>query len=698
MSDSVYFHETTKTYEIPLRNLDFKYIRECNNVPELEKILKTLRSGEVGRFKELEEFCEDKLGQLDPENRLLRKAIPLGTLYQLNDQDREDVLTELQEWLSEMRQEENEACGMKYPGVEEMVSRVKERMGLKDKHEIEEEEAKVIEYDGSLPPVRRELCFKANSQSATRSSSCAADSFAGKRVIKPRDFREWDKLEKEWDKELNEESSVPQNAVTDHVNEKGEQMTLSESETRRISKLSCTDLAKRAESMPEQTRRQLATREKEKGNEAFRAGDYNEALLYYKRSLTLFPTSAVYNNRALIHLHRKEWSLAAKDCARVLREEPDNSKALFRSGRANYELHNLDEAERVLERLTDQDPTFTKAQNLLRTVRVEKSKRQTRKLQGGRRLVITDVGDSSDSSDEELPKLETVDPLSTSSIPIKCSAPSTKGPLSNQKITHTADLVSPVTSDSQLAPVVAIEPPNTDSDNTKPNHNYRVRRRVVYPPSSPGREGMVIEELSDTELEREKQQESETVTTDENKARTQAGVKVDEKETEFVTNSGDVTSSDQVNNLNYEDAKRCGAESRAKGDLEEAFRCYTHCIEVSRTDNESDRLAAAYRNRAIVALDMGRYQYVVDDCTEALNLQPGHPTSLYRRALGRRKLGDLMGAVIDLEEAHKLLPSSVNIKTALETSRRMLQSNSQHDVRAPKMLVHRLFSLSMKFI
>ncbi|TPP67795.1 hypothetical protein FGIG_06691 [Fasciola gigantica] len=142
----------------------------------------------------------------------------------------------------------------------------------------------------------------------------------------------------------------------------------------------------------------------------------------------------------------------------------------------------------------------------------------------------------------------------------------------------------------------------------------------------------------------------------------------------------------QVINLNYEDAKRCGAESRAKGDLEEAFRCYTHCIEVSRTDNESDRLAAAYRNRAIVALDMGRYQYVVDDCTEALNLQPGHPTSLYRRALGRRKLGDLMGAVIDLEEAHKLMPNSVNIKTALETSRRVLQSNSQHDVRAPKCL------------
>jgi len=41
-----------------------------------------------------------------------------------------------------------------------------------------------------------------------------------------------------------------------------------------------------------------AEREKNKGNEAFRASDYQEALVYYSRSLSLLKTVAAHNNRA----------------------------------------------------------------------------------------------------------------------------------------------------------------------------------------------------------------------------------------------------------------------------------------------------------------------------------------------------------------------------------------------------------------
>jgi len=41
-----------------------------------------------------------------------------------------------------------------------------------------------------------------------------------------------------------------------------------------------------------------AEREKNKGNEAFRAGDFDEALVYYSRSLSLLKTVAAHNNRA----------------------------------------------------------------------------------------------------------------------------------------------------------------------------------------------------------------------------------------------------------------------------------------------------------------------------------------------------------------------------------------------------------------
>jgi len=41
-----------------------------------------------------------------------------------------------------------------------------------------------------------------------------------------------------------------------------------------------------------------AEREKNKGNEAFRAGDFDEALVYYSRSLSVLKTAAAHNNRA----------------------------------------------------------------------------------------------------------------------------------------------------------------------------------------------------------------------------------------------------------------------------------------------------------------------------------------------------------------------------------------------------------------
>lgn len=43
----------------------------------------------------------------------------------------------------------------------------------------------------------------------------------------------------------------------------------------------------------------MAEQEKEKGNEAFRAGDYEEALQFYNTSLAIDSTINGYNNRAL---------------------------------------------------------------------------------------------------------------------------------------------------------------------------------------------------------------------------------------------------------------------------------------------------------------------------------------------------------------------------------------------------------------
>lgn len=86
--------------------------------------------------------------------------------------------------------------------------------------------------------------------------------------------------------------------------------------------------------------------------QALIAGDYNEALGYYDRSLIFEPTTAVHNNRALLckcfirdnniilerlftDLKQRKWKLSVKDCNRVLEKEPENIKGEWK---LNYHL------------------------------------------------------------------------------------------------------------------------------------------------------------------------------------------------------------------------------------------------------------------------------------------------------------------------------------------------------------------------
>lgn len=97
----------------------------------------------------------------------------------------------------------------------------------------------------------------------------------------------------------------------------------------------------------------MAKQEKEKGNEAFRAGDYEEALEHYNTSIKMNSNIITYNNRAMtckkiyfIHFVKKKISVkydyifsdiklqrykdALNDCNVVLGTDHTNIKALLR--------------------------------------------------------------------------------------------------------------------------------------------------------------------------------------------------------------------------------------------------------------------------------------------------------------------------------------------------------------------------------
>jgi tetratricopeptide (TPR) repeat protein len=87
--------------------------------------------------------------------------------------------------------------------------------------------------------------------------------------------------------------------------------------------------------------------EKEKGNECFRAREYDEAVVFYTRSLHLVSTDpAVLNNRALAFLRLKQLDNALNDVSLVLQQDATNWKALWRRGQVH-------EARLFLERALD---------------------------------------------------------------------------------------------------------------------------------------------------------------------------------------------------------------------------------------------------------------------------------------------------------------------------------------------------------
>lgn len=108
-----------------------------------------------------------------------------------------------------------------------------------------------------------------------------------------------------------------------------------------------------------------AHQEKIKGNESFRAGDYNEAIVYYSRSLSVDDSIvATHNNRALAYIKLSRWTRAIADLDVVLAQEPRNIKALVRKATAFKGANKLGDALAVASRVLELAPNNKDARKL----------------------------------------------------------------------------------------------------------------------------------------------------------------------------------------------------------------------------------------------------------------------------------------------------------------------------------------------
>jgi tetratricopeptide (TPR) repeat protein len=88
------------------------------------------------------------------------------------------------------------------------------------------------------------------------------------------------------------------------------------------------------------------------------------------------------------------------------------------------------------------------------------------------------------------------------------------------------------------------------------------------------------------------------------------------------------------------------------GDYATAMSHYTRCIE------HEGGACAAYANRAMCGIKLGRWTEAEADCTEALRLEPTYLKAHQRRGITRRELGKYLESTIDFEQALRLEPNS----------------------------------------
>ncbi|XP_042529108.1 sperm-associated antigen 1 [Dipodomys spectabilis] len=350
---SLWSFGTTKKFKIPIEHLDFKYIEKCSDIKHLEKILCVLRSGEEGYYPELTEFCEKRLTGLAPGSRALRKDKPAATPSSFTKEEWETIDNDLKSWMLDIKNEENTM------------------------HSHHTEMHPNFEED-HLPPVRG-----SNSHPHVSKGKHSKSRPAKKKV--PRDYSEWDKFDVEKECSKIDEDSKEKTTVDNKAH-------LSKIETR-------LDIS----GLTEKERGILATREKEKGNEAFNSKDYEEAVMYYTRSLSALPTVAAYNNRAQAEIKLQNWNSAFQDCEKVLELEPGNIKALLRRATTYKHQNKFQEALEDLTKVLDVEPDNELAKKTLSEVErdLKNSEPASKTQTKGRRMVIEEVENSEDDNGKE---------------------------------------------------------------------------------------------------------------------------------------------------------------------------------------------------------------------------------------------------------------------------------------------------------
>ncbi|OVA02999.1 Tetratricopeptide TPR-1 [Macleaya cordata] len=313
----------------------------------------------------------------------------------------------------------------------------------------------------------------------------------------------------------------------------------------------------------------MAEEAKAKGNAAFSAGKFSEAIRFFSEAIDLAPTNHVlYSNRSAAYASLHQYTEALTDAKKTVELKPDWSKGYSRLGAAQIGLGNFEEAISAYKKGLELDPNNEALKSGLADAQSAASRSRS----------------SSSSSSSPFGKI-----FQGPDIWAKLMAdPSTRGYLQQpdfvkmiQDIQKNPESMNMYLSDQRMMQVLGVL--------------LNINMRTATP------EEMMEKDFNEDEAEPKKQPESEPVKKQPEPQPEPEPMDIPDEEKEALERKKEAQKQKDLGNAAYK-----------KKDFENAIEHYTKAIELYDED------ISFITNRAAVYLEMGKYEECIKDCDRAV--------------------------------------------------------------------------------
>lgn len=116
-----------------------------------------------------------------------------------------------------------------------------------------------------------------------------------------------------------------------------------------------------------------------------------------------------------------------------------------------------------------------------------------------------------------------------------------------------------------------------------------------------------------------------------------------------------------------------GNDRFREGESEAALQCYDEALAMLADTPPAPALGATLcANQALCLLKLERWEEAEARATKALNVDSAHSKAIYRRGLARLRLGNVRGALDDLQKAGRLEPNNREVRERCEEARKLV--------------------------